>query len=194
MPRIKSATVKEHRAAQQRVLLDAARELITEGGPAAVKFGELADRAGLARSSVYEYFRTREDVLVAVLDDELHAWHLHLQQVLNRVTGIEAQVETFLSANLRRVRQGRHGLEYALGQAELPTHARQLLEQRHSEIFDLLRPVVSALAPHDVALGLLLLKSTLRTGMDLAPRVKGVGALARQLTRFFVQGLRAAHE
>ncbi|HEY3478988.1 MAG TPA: helix-turn-helix domain-containing protein, partial [Streptomyces sp.] len=46
----------EHRTMQRRALLDAARSLLTEGGTEALTFPALAERTGLARSSVYEYF------------------------------------------------------------------------------------------------------------------------------------------
>src|SRR5690606_19635538 len=56
MPRITAPTVAEHRKAQQRALLDAAREILAETGRPPT-FTALAERAGMARPSVYEYFR-----------------------------------------------------------------------------------------------------------------------------------------
>ena len=53
---------------QRAALLDAARSLLSEGGTDALTFPALAERTGLARSSVYEYFRSRAAVV-----EELHA-------------------------------------------------------------------------------------------------------------------------
>ena len=73
MPRISAGTVAEHRARQRQVLLAAARDLLVDGGYPALTFAALARRAGLARPSVYAYFRTREEVVVALCEVELPA-------------------------------------------------------------------------------------------------------------------------
>jgi Bacterial regulatory proteins, tetR family len=39
------------------------------GGVASLKFSELADRTGLARPSVYEYFKTKGDLVVALVEE-----------------------------------------------------------------------------------------------------------------------------
>jgi hypothetical protein len=64
VPRISSATLAEHRVAQRAALLRAAAELVISGGAAAVNPTAVADRAGIARTSVYDYFHSREDLLV----------------------------------------------------------------------------------------------------------------------------------
>ena len=74
MPRIRAATVVEHREMQRRALLDAARELVAGGGIAALTFPALAKATGLARSSVYEYFKSRADVVEALVAHEFPAW------------------------------------------------------------------------------------------------------------------------
>ncbi|MEK8226875.1 helix-turn-helix domain-containing protein [Oerskovia sp. M15] len=68
MPRISAPTVAEHRAAQMRVLLDAARSLLAETGRPPT-FSALAERAGLARPSLYQYFRSADDLLLAMVED-----------------------------------------------------------------------------------------------------------------------------
>ncbi|WP_406673984.1 helix-turn-helix domain-containing protein [Nonomuraea sp. N2-4H] len=68
MPRIQAPTVAEHRAAQRRALLDAAREILAETGRPPT-LARVAERAGLARSSLYQYFRSSGDLLNAVVED-----------------------------------------------------------------------------------------------------------------------------
>ena len=65
MPKISAPTVAEHRARQRAALLDAARVLLEEQGYPALTFGALADRTGLARPTVYEYFGSKDDLMVA---------------------------------------------------------------------------------------------------------------------------------
>lgn len=73
MPRIKAATIAEHRQRQRRAVLDAARDLLAETGRAP-SLAEVAQRAGLARSSLYEYVSSREGLLEAVVADIFPSW------------------------------------------------------------------------------------------------------------------------
>jgi TetR/AcrR family transcriptional regulator, cholesterol catabolism regulator len=56
-------------AATRRRLLDAARELASEGGYEAVSMRAVAERAGVSPPTAYQYFASRDHVLVEVLSD-----------------------------------------------------------------------------------------------------------------------------
>ncbi|MEU0559297.1 helix-turn-helix domain-containing protein [Dactylosporangium maewongense] len=71
MPRINAATVAEHRAQQRLALLAAARDVLLEEGYAALSFAALANRTGLARPTVYSYFTTKDDIVLALCEAEL---------------------------------------------------------------------------------------------------------------------------
>jgi AcrR family transcriptional regulator len=57
------------KAATRRRLLDAARELATAGGYDAVTMRAVAERAGVSPPTAYQYFSSRDHVLVDVLID-----------------------------------------------------------------------------------------------------------------------------
>jgi AcrR family transcriptional regulator len=57
------------KAATRRRLLDAARELATEGGYDAATMRAVAERAGVSPPTAYQYFSSRDHVLVDVLID-----------------------------------------------------------------------------------------------------------------------------
>ena len=86
---------------QRRVaLLDAAAELLDEGGLAAVTLSAIARRAGLAKSNVYRYFEGREEILLQLLLVDEAAWVEELETALaplagsndpDRVAGVIAQ-------------------------------------------------------------------------------------------------------
>lgn len=68
MPKIAAATVAEHRALREKTIVDAAVGiLVTEGG-SAVTPGSVAKEAGLARTSVYQYFPSTGALLGAALE------------------------------------------------------------------------------------------------------------------------------
>lgn len=59
------ALTKDQQARRTR-LIEAARELALEGGYAAVTMHDVADRAGVARATVYRYFATKDHLLTEV--------------------------------------------------------------------------------------------------------------------------------
>ncbi len=56
---------RDHRSSRER-LLRAARELMAERGPEAITISEVAHRSALNRTTAYQHFRTRDELVAAV--------------------------------------------------------------------------------------------------------------------------------
>ena len=67
---------------QRSALLDAARALLSEGGTDALTFPALAQRTGLARSSVYEYFRSRGAVVEELCAVDFPVWAAEVEAAI----------------------------------------------------------------------------------------------------------------
>ncbi|WP_131739276.1 TetR/AcrR family transcriptional regulator [Actinomadura roseirufa] len=59
-------TLTRDQQARRHRLIDAARELALDGGYPAVTMHDVADRAGVARATVYRYFATKDHLLTEV--------------------------------------------------------------------------------------------------------------------------------
>ena len=144
MPRISAATVAEHRAAQRRSLLDAAHAIIeaTGEGPA---MSEVADRAGLARSSVYQYFSSRADLLNAMVQDVFPRWTERVTSAMQREVTPGRRILAYALANVQLVDEGAHAIGTALATLapgeELDEQAgrmhRQIQEPLHATLVQL---------------------------------------------------------
>ncbi|MCP9965663.1 TetR/AcrR family transcriptional regulator [Actinomadura madurae] len=127
MPKISEATVAEHRARQLRTLLDAARALVAEEGIEALSLAALARRVGLSRPSLYEYFRSKDDLVAAVLEQELPRWAEHVERALAGAQSLDGKVEAYIRAQLEVMTDGRHAaavalVEHALAEPGARTH------------------------------------------------------------------------
>ncbi|MEA1904252.1 MAG: TetR/AcrR family transcriptional regulator [Actinomycetota bacterium] len=71
MPRIRAASIDEHKALTRRALLAAAKDLIDEVGTAEISLGEVALAAGVGRTTFYDYFSDRDDVIASLVEEEL---------------------------------------------------------------------------------------------------------------------------
>jgi AcrR family transcriptional regulator len=142
VPRISEATVAEHRARQLRNLLDAARALVVEEGIEALSLAALARRVGLSRPGLYEYFRSKDDLVAAVVEEELPRWAAVVERALSGPAGLDGKVEAYVRAQLEVMTDGRHAAAVALVEHALAEPALERIRVGHAQ---LLRPLVAAL-------------------------------------------------
>ena len=69
MPKINASTVAEHRAHQREALIGAAIDILVNEGATAVTPAAVGARAGLARSSVYQYFDSSAALLATITEE-----------------------------------------------------------------------------------------------------------------------------
>ena len=109
-------TLSKERQARRERLIEAARLLALEGGYAAVTMHDVADRAGVARATVYRYFATKDHLLTEVaaawaqrITDDLDALAAgddpveRLTAVLERIVRVAAEELTLTSAIVQAV-------------------------------------------------------------------------------------------
>lgn len=71
MPRIRAATIDEHRSQTRAALLSAAREIIESEGTADIPLADVALEAGVGRTTFYDYFTDRDDLIASLVETEL---------------------------------------------------------------------------------------------------------------------------
>jgi len=140
MPRIVGHTLAENRDLRQTALLNAAAEIAHEQGIAAVTVGAVAERAGIARSSVYSYFASGADMIADILVDELITMAAHLKEATNPAQTEEEAIDLWMRAALQYVIEGRHAFVRAASNADLPpTRKAQVNGLHHAMAAPLLR-------------------------------------------------------
>src|SRR5689334_23437274 len=119
MPKISAPTVAAHRAAQRAALLRSGEGLLLEGGLAAATPRAVCERAGLARSSFYDYFATKDDLLVAIAIDAIERWDAEIERMLSHVEPGLAELRRLIDATMEMTADGRHAIAGALREADL---------------------------------------------------------------------------
>lgn len=144
MPKIQAPTVAEHHDRQHRAILDSTRTLLAEPGRATPpSLGEVAARAGLARSSVYQYFSSRDALFEAVVADLFPAWSAAVQQQMDQATTPQEKVWAYVESNLALVAAGEHAVIRGLA-AAAPSALRRSSSDLHSQLRDPLHHALSA--------------------------------------------------
>jgi AcrR family transcriptional regulator len=142
VPKISAPTVAEHRAQRLRALLEAARELVAAQGPEALTLSALAAQVGLSRPSLYEYFRSRDDLVAAMVEDELPRWITELEAEIHRHADPADRITAFVRTQLRMLADGRHSALVVLAGHALGPAAQERIMAEHSRLF---APLVTAL-------------------------------------------------
>ena len=99
---LKRARAPEHKTERRAVILRAAEALLRRDPSATFAVEEIARRAGLAKGTVYLYFGSREEMLLAVHDAQMEEMFASLERALGRPKVDAAGVTRAVLGFLRR--------------------------------------------------------------------------------------------
>ncbi|MGE7388788.1 TetR/AcrR family transcriptional regulator [Streptomyces sp. NPDC004126] len=162
----------EHRSMQRGALLDAARALLSEGGTEALTFPALAERTGLARSSVYEYFRSRAAVVEELCAVDFPVWAAEIEAAMERATTPETKIEAYVRTQLGLIGDRRHRAVVAISAGELDAGAREKIRAAHGGLVAMIVEALGALGLPEPRLSAMLLQGV----VDAAARRIELGA------------------
>lgn len=100
MPRIAASSNAEQREQTQRKVLDAFGELLFSHGLPGLTITDVARRAGVGRTAVYNYFADLEQLLVAYALDETGRFLSELKHELDRLENPVDQLACYVRAQI----------------------------------------------------------------------------------------------
>jgi AcrR family transcriptional regulator len=119
---------------RQRQLIDAALAIALESGAANITVAAVAKRAGLARSSMYEYFSSSADLIADLVIEELALYQKRLAQAVKGTEDPYQHIELWIAEALQYVVDGRHMLIKSLNAAAIPDFRRDEISQGHRNL------------------------------------------------------------
>lgn len=157
---------------QRAALLDAARSLLSEGGTEALTFPALAQRTGLARSSVYEYFRSRAAVVEELCAVDFPVWAAEVESAMAEAEDAGGRVEAYVRRQLALVGDRRHRAVVAISAGELDAGARERIRAAHGGLIAMVVDALRELGHDQPRLAAMLLQGV----VDAAVRRLELGA------------------
>jgi AcrR family transcriptional regulator len=153
---------------QRAALLDAARVLLAEGGVAALTFPALAERTGLARSSVYEYFGSRAAVVEELCAVDFPRWAAEVEAAMAAPRTPAARIEAYVRQQLALAADPRHRAVVAISAGELSETAREGIRAAHAGLMDLVVGVLRELGHAEPRVTALLLQGVVDAAVRCA--------------------------
>lgn len=167
MPKISAPTVAEHRSAQHAAMIGSAEAILLSEGVDAVTPAAVTSRAGLARSTFYEYFPSKDDLLVALAHTAFERWGADMSRAVQAAAPGADQLRAYVTATLRFTCDGRHALATALRGVPLSPKGRNDVVALHAALDDPLLGILQAFHPSDPKLTASLVRGLLGSAMAL---------------------------
>ncbi len=191
MPKISAPTLVEQRAWRRSQLLDAASAIALENGPTSITVSTVAARAGLSRTSFYEYFSSSSEIVAELITDELNEFTEFLAQKVAAATAPEEAIAAWIEGSLEYVADGRHLLARTLSTLELSTERSTQIGIAHRKMLAPLSTPLNQLGVPDVRQALALIHAAtesatrrIEAGLDSAREIEST-------REFLIAGLRA---
>ena len=89
--------VKEERRREKRSrILDEAGKLFVENGIESTKIIDIANAAGVAKGTVYEYFESKDDIVIEWMNGTFGEFHSNMQEKLSHEDNAVSKLRVFL--------------------------------------------------------------------------------------------------
>jgi AcrR family transcriptional regulator len=151
VPRIDAPTVAEHHVMRRTAIVAAARDLLGSAGVAAVTPAAVARLAGLARTSVYQYFPSTGALVAAAVEATFADSADLLADVVAQAGGPRERIEAYVREALRLAARD-HNPFHQLTLADLAPECVARVRVLHDELLAPLRDAVEDLGLRDAAL------------------------------------------
>jgi AcrR family transcriptional regulator len=191
MPRIKTPTITDHRDWRRSQLIEAAAAIALESGGDAITVASVAARAGLSRTTVYEYFASSADLAADLVIDELESFAAALADATIQADAPLISIENWIQASLQYIADGRHLLAKALNAVDLPRNRAAAIGAAHRALLAPLRSKLTEIGIEDTDFALSMIQSTTDSASRRIESGDDAEAVISSTTNFCIAGLTA---
>lgn len=142
MPKILGDTLAEHRAQIRAQVFEAFTSLMAERGYDAITLSDIAARAGIGRTAIYNHFRDKESVVVALASHEVSSYLESARAAIDAADGPTAALRAYVVHHFRRQGELHFGFGpemYALLSPEALAQMRGHVVEVESVLVEILR-------------------------------------------------------
>ncbi|MEO7126896.1 MAG: TetR/AcrR family transcriptional regulator [Nakamurella sp.] len=188
MPKIDAPTVAEHHAMRRAAVIAAARHALGTVGAAGVTPGAVSGAAGIARTSVYQYFPSTDALLTAAVEDMFAEAESRISEALDGSTDPWQRVESYIAVALRAA-AGQYGPFHAMPTAQFPDTTRARLRELHDALSAPLVDAVTEIGAADPKVATVLILGAISAGITLARHGANPEATIKATNEFVAHGL-----
>lgn len=191
MPRIQTPTLADHRDWRRNQLIEAAAAIALESGGESITVAAVAARAGLSRTSVYEYFASSADLAADLVIDELQSFAQTLENATTSGETPQEAVENWIKASLQYIADGRHLLAKALNAIDLPRNRSAAIGAAHRALLAPLKVKLVEMGVVETDFALSMIQSTTDSASKRIESGDDAESVISSTLQFCIAGLAA---
>ncbi len=191
MPKIQAPNLAAHREFRRQQLVSAAMELALADGASAITVAAVAQKAGLSRSSIYEYFSSSADLVADLVVEELDYYLVRLADAIKGAHDPFEKLSLWIAEGLRYVADGRHMLVKSLNTVTTPEYRKEEIALGHRKLIAPLREALVSAGINDVATATAYISSVTDAASIRIESGNDAELEIRNATIFAIAGLRA---
>jgi len=166
-------------------------ELALANGADSITVAAVAAKAGLARSSIYEYFSSSADLVADLVLEELASYTRRLSAAVTGATDPYLRIELWITESLRYVADGRHMLVKSLNTISTPDERKDEIIIGHRRMMAPLNQSLVEIQVADVRIAGALLASVTDAASIRIDAGNDAGLEIQSAVKFALAGLRA---
>ncbi|MBK8731580.1 MAG: TetR family transcriptional regulator [Actinomycetales bacterium] len=188
MPRIEAATVAEHNAMRRRQVVNAAAEVLGDVGVGGFTPAAVAKRAGLARSSMYQYYPSTEALLGAAISEMLVRSRDRVSAAVDGAGTPAERVTAYVREAIADATSG-HATMPDVHAIEMPEVCREGVRALHDELMEPLRSALEDAGVPDPRMASVLVRGLVNAAVSAARRGAPRGPLEDATVEFVLAGV-----
>ena len=188
MPRIEAATVAEHNVMRRAQVVAAAADVLRDKGIGGFTPAAVAKRAGLARSSMYQYYPSTEALLGVGVAELLRRSAERMRVAVAQAATPRERVAAYVRAAVDDAAQG-HGSLAELADLTMPDHCRESVRVLHDELLEPLRQALGDGGVPDADTGAMLVQGLVTSAVAAVKHGAPPARIVEATVDFVVRGL-----
>jgi AcrR family transcriptional regulator len=194
MPKINTSNLVNQREWRRSQLISAAAAIALESGSEAITVSAVAQRAGLARTSVYEYFGSSAELVADLIIEELSAFTDILVTAVSPASVPEEAIAYWIDSALQYIADGRHLLAKALSATSLPINRSAEIGAAHRALLAPLNIALTEIGVRDLNYALSMIQSLTDAATKRIENGNSAEVEISKTTAFCIAGLRTLIE
>lgn len=139
---VRGATTAKGPGKRERILSSAMRIFASKGFYGA-KVADIAEDAGVADGTIYLYFRSKDDILISLFEEQMERVNAELARAMDAEVKASDKLRSFVRAYMDLVARNRHAAEVIT--IELRQSAKFMKEYRNPRFADFLKALAGVI-------------------------------------------------
>lgn len=134
---------EEQQEQRRKEIFDASVHLFLENGFNETSMREIANAAGVGKSTLYDYFKSKDEILISYFEDELHKITARAQEIAEQDLKVSEKLKQIMQMHLEYlVGNKQFYLKLTLESQRLAIQSQQRIQTSRHAYQDLLRTLI----------------------------------------------------